>query len=57
MRLRPNLAKAIHIALVFLLNLVLPLKAAQANNVPIAVAPVMVHLEVATDIPGVEVSN
>lgn len=57
MDLRPSLTKATWFALVSLLNLMLPLTAAQANNVPIAVAPVTVRLDVATDIAGVEVSN
>lgn len=57
MPLHSALVKATWPALAVLLNLMLPPAAAQANNVPIAVAPVMVRLEATADIAGVEVSN
>lgn len=57
MRLNLPLRQVIRLALAGLFGLLLPLSVAQANNVPIGVAPIMVRLDVATDIAGVEVSN
>lgn len=57
--MRPHrcLSSATGFALLATVSLLLTLPAAQANNVPIAVAPVVVKLETATDIAGVDVSN